>query len=91
MTAPDTYLLIHYGEVGLKGQNRPRFINTLIRNVEERLRGLDVHLDRRRSGRILFRLGPTVRWEEVAARVKTVFGVAYFARAWRVPLDMEAL
>ena len=87
----ETYVLIHYGEVGLKGQNRPRFINTLIRNIEDRLRGLDVRVDRRRSGRILLRLGPQARWPEVAARLQTVFGIVYFARAWRVPLDMEAL
>ncbi|NPA91170.1 MAG: tRNA 4-thiouridine(8) synthase ThiI [Chloroflexi bacterium] len=85
------YLLVHYGEVGLKGQNRPRFIDTLVRNIQERLAGLDVHVDRKRSGRILFRLGPEARWEEVASRVQTVFGIAYFARAWRVPLDMDAL
>ncbi len=91
MTSIDTYVLVHYGEVGLKGQNRPRFVNTLIRNIEDRLRGLDVHLDRRRSGRILLRLGPRARWEDVAARLQSVFGIVYFARAWRVPLDMDAL
>ncbi len=87
----ETYVLVHYGEVGLKGQNRPRFIQTLVRNTEERLRGLDVHLDHKRSGRLVFRLGPRARWDVVAARLRTVFGIAYFARAWRVPLDMDAL
>ncbi len=91
MVPPESYLLVHYGEVGLKGQNRPKFINTLIRNLEERLTGLDIRPDRRRSGRILFRLGADTRWEDVVRRVQTVFGVVYFARAWRVPLDMDAL
>lgn len=87
----DTYVLVHYGEVGLKGQNRPRFIQTLVRNIEARLEGLNVRLDRRRSGRILFRLLDENAWDEVARRLQTVFGIAYFARAWRVPLDMDAL
>ena len=87
----ETYVLVHYGEVGLKGQNRPRFINTLVRNIQNRLAGLDVHLDHKRSGRLVFRMGPNARWEQVADRLRTVFGIAYFARAWRVPLDMEAL
>ncbi len=87
----DTYVLIHYGEVGLKGQNRPKFIQTLARNIETRLEGLPVRLDRRRSGRILFRLEDERAWEEVARRLQTVFGIAYFARAWRVPLDMDML
>ncbi len=87
----NTYVLIHYGEVGLKGQNRPKFIQTLVQNIETRLEGLDVRLDRRRSGRILFRLADESAWEEVARRLQTVFGIAYFARAWRVPLSMDAL
>ncbi len=87
----ETYALIHYGEVGLKGLNRPLFINALRRNIEERLHGMDVHLDHKRSGRLVFRLGPRARWEDVAHRLRTVFGIAYFARAWRVPLDMDAL
>jgi len=55
------------------------------------LRGLDVQVDRRRSGRILLRLGPRARWDDIAARLQTVFGIVYFARAWRVPLDMDML
>lgn len=87
----EAYLIVHYGEVGTKGQNRPRFIRALARNVAQRLEGLDVHPERKRSGRIVFRLGPRARWEDIAPRLRTVFGIAYFARAWRVPLDMEAL
>ncbi len=87
----ESYVLIHYGEVGLKGQNRPMFINALVRNIEQRLHGLDVHLDHKRSGRLVFRMGPRARWDDIAARLRTVFGIAYFARAWRVPLDMTAL
>ncbi len=91
MAEVERYLLVHYGEVGTKGQNRPRFIRTLARNIEARLQGLDVHLDRKRSGRIVFRLGPRARWDEIAERLRTVFGIVYFAQAWRTPLDMDAL
>lgn len=91
MGREEGYLIVHYGEVGTKGQNRPRFIRTLAQNVARRLEGLDVHLDRKRSGRIVFRLGPKADWPTIAERLRTVFGVAYFARAWRVPLDMHAL
>lgn len=91
MNGAQQYVVVHYAEVGLKGQNRPRFIQALVENLQSRLAGLDVHLDRKRSGRLIFRLGARVRWEEVERRLRTVFGVAYFARAWRVPLDMDTL
>ncbi|RME72278.1 MAG: tRNA 4-thiouridine(8) synthase ThiI [Chloroflexi bacterium] len=88
---PKQYLLVHYGEIGLKGANRSRFIDALRQNILQKLSGLDVRPDRKRSGRLVFRLGPSVRWEEVARRLRSVFGVAYFSRAWSVPLKMEAL
>ncbi len=91
MVHTQEFVIVHYGELGLKGQNRPRFVNALARNVLDRLAGLDVHLERKRSGRLILRLGSQVRWRDVEDRLRTVFGIAYFARAWRVPLDIEAL
>ena len=91
MTNSHEYIVIHYGELGLKGQNRPRFLRALIQNVRQRMAGLDVQMDRRRSGRLILRMGPHVRWKDVESRLRTVFGIAYFSRAWRVPLDIAAL
>jgi thiamine biosynthesis protein ThiI len=85
------FVLIHYGELALKGKNRPRFVRTLSRNLRRRLAEMDVHPGPRQPGRLILRLGPRARWDEVAWRLRTVFGVAYFAPAWQAPLDLGAL
>ena len=38
--ALERLFLIHYHEVGLKGKNRSRFENQLLRNIEQALKGL---------------------------------------------------
>ncbi|MFQ5613668.1 MAG: tRNA uracil 4-sulfurtransferase ThiI, partial [Anaerolineae bacterium] len=81
----------HYGELGLKGKNRPRFLNALRNNILNRLAGLDVRPGHRRSGRLVLRLGPSAAWPEIESRLRTVFGIAYFGRAWSVPLSLPLL
>lgn len=90
-TNMERYVVIHYHEVGLKGRNRPMFERRLLRNVQARLADLDIEEARRLSGRLLLKLGPRASWKTVRERLETVFGIAYFALAYRTPLDMEAL
>ena len=44
-------LLIRYGEIALKGKNRPFFENRLLRNIEESLKGLETFDDSYSRGR----------------------------------------
>ena len=46
-------VVVHYGELALKGRNRPWFINTLVRTIRAALRGLDVSSVRSMVGRII--------------------------------------
>jgi thiamine biosynthesis protein ThiI len=87
----ERYVVIHYHEVGLKGRNRPMFERRLLQNVQDRLAGLEIEEARRLSGRLLLKLAPRTSWKEVRERLQTVFGIAYFAQAYKTPLDMEAL
>ena len=34
------HIVVHYGELGLKGRNRPVFLHTLMRNLERALSSL---------------------------------------------------
>lgn len=86
-----TSLIVHYQEIALKGKNRPWFVSRLVRNLREATRDLDVTAVRPLMGRLEIVLGPAARWEEVRERVARVFGVANFARAGRVPLDLEVI
>ncbi len=84
-------IVIHYQEIALKGKNRPWFIARLTRNIREAVRGLDVAEVRVLMGRIEVVLGPESSWDAVRGRLSTVFGIANFARAARVKLDVETI
>jgi thiamine biosynthesis protein ThiI len=84
-------VIIHYGEIALKGKNRPWFVARLVRNIREATRDLDITELRVLMGRIELVLGPGATWEQVRDRVTLVFGIGNFARAGRAPLDMDAI
>ena len=77
--AQEIKVVCHYDEIGLKGKNRPLFEKRLRRNIRFALKeiapGLQVVPLR---GRIVVDLGD-VEWDEAEARLKRVFGIAYFA------------
>jgi thiamine biosynthesis protein ThiI len=87
----DRYVIIHYHEVGLKGRNRPRFEKQLLANALERTAGLGVRSGERLSGRLMLQLQPGASWPAIRDRLQMVFGIAYFALAYRTPLDLGAL
>jgi len=83
--------VVHYGEVSLKGKNRPRFVQLLTRNIRRVLSDLgDLHV-RAMSGRILITSPPDVAWDAIATRLRGVFGVANFARCLSAPHDMDRI
>jgi len=84
-------VVIHYGELALKGRNRPWFINTLVRTIKNALTGLDVADVRALVGRIVVRLGPNVEWDEVRDRLARIPGIGNFAQATHVKADLPAI
>jgi thiamine biosynthesis protein ThiI len=84
-------VVIHYGELALKGRNRPWFINTLVRSIRTALADLEVRDTRALMGRIVVRLGPSVDWEDVRARLARVPGIGNFSRATHVAPDLAAM
>jgi tRNA uracil 4-sulfurtransferase len=72
---PSTYV-VHFAEVALKGKNRPEFVRTLKRNLSHSLSGLNPDV-RHSDGRLVVRAdGPD---EEVARRIGSTFGVAWYS------------
>jgi tRNA uracil 4-sulfurtransferase len=84
-------VVIHYQEIALKGANRPWFISRLVRNLRRATSDLDVRAVRVHMGRIELVLGPNAAWADVKARLEHVFGIANFARARRLPVDLEGI
>jgi thiamine biosynthesis protein ThiI len=79
------YVVVHYGEVSLKGKNRPTFVRLLVKNVRRALADLGESDMRMQSGRLLLSLPSAIPWDTVAGRLQGVFGVANFARCLTAP------
>jgi thiamine biosynthesis protein ThiI len=86
-----TYVVVHYGELSLKGRNRPWFIHTLVRTLRLVLCGLGPHEVRSLIGRIVITLPADVDWPEVRRRLACVPGISNFARANALPMDVSAM
>ena len=84
-------VIVHYGELALKGKNRPWFTSMLVRTIESSLAGLDVIDVRPMVGRIVIRVGPGARWDEIRARLSRLPGIGNFARATHVAPDLDAI
>lgn len=85
------YGVIHYGEVSLKGKNRPTFIRLLTRNVRRALSDLGSIEVLMLSGRILVTWSANITWEQVARRLRSVFGVANFSYCLPASHHMEEI
>lgn len=81
--------LVHYHEIGLKGNNRSTFEHKLIDNLRATLKGLPVLSVERISGHLLVRLAPAADYDAamtVYGRIRQTPGVARvsFARCCEV-------
>jgi thiamine biosynthesis protein ThiI len=86
-----TSVVVHYGELALKGRNRPWFITTLVKTIRHALADLDVMSVRRVLGRLEVELESAADWNEVRARLARLPGIGNFSLATRVPADLDAI
>ena len=84
-------IIVHYQEIGIKGNNRAWFISRLVQNLCVVTSDLDVLKVRALMGRIEIVLGTKACWKEVATRVRRVLGIANFSLSGRGPLDLNDL
>ncbi|MFZ5876836.1 MAG: tRNA uracil 4-sulfurtransferase ThiI [Nitrospirota bacterium] len=85
------YALVHYHELTLKKGNRAYFVRRLIRNLQKGLKGTGVSEITQEGARLLVALHDHANEVEIRARLARTFGVANFAIARWLPLDMAAL
>jgi tRNA uracil 4-sulfurtransferase len=84
-------VIAHYQEIALKGKNRPWFLHRLVRNLRLALSDLDVSEVRTPMGRIEIVLRTEAAWPEVRERLGRMFGLANFALARGVRLDIDTI
>lgn len=89
--AGQQYIVLHYGEVSIKGRNRPLFLRRLLRNVRQALSDVGPVETQMLSGRCLLAVPADTPWVCVEARLRQVFGLANFAPCLEAPLHLDAI
>ncbi|MEM2971646.1 MAG: tRNA uracil 4-sulfurtransferase ThiI [Candidatus Bathyarchaeia archaeon] len=84
-------VLIHYGELGLKGLNRPYFERKLTENICKILEGVEYEEIRKVQGRIILKLSEKSNITKIGEALKKVFGVSWFAFAFTTEANLNAI
>lgn len=83
-------LLVRYGEIHLKGLNRPYFERQLQSAIGRALAGMDARVERAQSRMYVYGLAEN-HMEEAIARLQKVFGVHSVSPALAVDVDWESI
>jgi len=83
-------LLIRYGEIALKGGNRPFFEKMLLRNIKEALRGLGANDVVFQRGRYFVKIAPQHTYAAIQ-KLQKVFGIVSLSPVQAAPLELEAI
>ncbi|HHW03092.1 MAG TPA: tRNA 4-thiouridine(8) synthase ThiI [Thermoanaerobacterales bacterium] len=81
--------LISFGEIALKGENRPFFERILIQRMKQALKGFDNVRIQKTHGRI-YCFADGAR-EDVISRLKKVFGIVAISPAYPCELEMNSI
>jgi thiamine biosynthesis protein ThiI len=84
-------VVVHYGELALKGRNRPWFIHTLVRSIRTALWGLSVVRVRALVGRVIISFRDDGDWPEMKIRLQRLPGIGNFALARHVQPELGAI
>jgi len=85
-------LLIKYGEIMLKGQNRPYFESQLIRNIRNSIKGICEYNLNKTHGRIFVEiLESEVTNDEIAKKISKVFGIIAVSFAVVIDSNFEII
>lgn len=86
-----TVAIVHYGELALKGKNRPAFISQLIKNIKRATEGCGVRRIRNLTGRIVLDLEPAADRAALEDRLRRVMGVANYSLGFKTPPVTEEI
>ncbi len=84
-------LIVRYGEVALKGLNKPYFERMLIERIKRNLKEFDGITVKRHEGLIFVRGQGILNEEVIIRKISKVFGVASISPAVEVDSDMEII
>ncbi len=82
------YILVRYGEIALKGKNRYKFEDRLVKNIRNVLKDLRKTRITKSFGRIFIELNGE-KSEVIIPRLKKVFGLVSFSPVKKTNLDFD--
>lgn len=86
---PAPALLVRYGELTLKGNNRDQFISRLRRNITRQVASISpVKIELLLSRMLVI---PERRSDEVGRKLQDVIGIKSISPVWKAPLETEAI
>jgi len=91
MLLRNNFVILHYGEVALKGKNRKFFEERLVNNIKNALSKGCFKNVRRISGRILIELPDKAKQKTISEKLSKVFGIVYFAFAQKTGQGIEQI
>jgi thiamine biosynthesis protein ThiI len=86
-----SHAIVKTHELALKGKNRPWFMRKLTENLRIATRGTGVEKVWKGQLMVGLTLADEQCWPEVSSRLKEVFGVAKFYKAYELPQDLDGL
>jgi thiamine biosynthesis protein ThiI len=85
-------ILIRYGEIILKGLNRPAFERMLIRNIKKTLKGLgEVRVIKSQARIYIEPEKEDFDFDEATERLVKVFGIVSLSIVWKIDTDFEEI
>jgi len=85
------HAIVHYGEIGIKGKNRPLFEKKLVDNIRSSLSKDTYESIKRIYGRIILELKPEMDKDKVTEKLKTISGISHFSFADKAELNIEEI
>jgi thiamine biosynthesis protein ThiI len=86
----NSLLLVRYGEIALKGKNRPFFEKKLLRNIQDALQGLDPFEVLFQRGRYFIKVNAE-NLLPAQRRLQRVFGIVSISPVTRSDLDLDEI
>jgi len=81
--------VVHYSEIGIKGDNREKFEKKLVDNMKVSLKGLGIERVKRLYGRVVVETGENSDLKKIGERLKKIPGIVNFSFADDVPVDLD--
>ena len=85
-------IMIKYGEIILKGLNRPQFEDRLLKNIKYKLYGLgEIKVVKYQAAVYIYPKNEDYDYDTAIERLKKVFGIIWITRAKRLEKDLEEI